>query len=182
MKIYTKTGDKGETGLYGGQRVAKDDIRVHAYGDVDELNSNLGVVIALGCDAEINSTLLGIQSKLFSLGADLATPNNVSQKLNIIRIDSEDVNSLELEIDNYEAKLKKLQHFILPGGSKTGAFLFLARACCRRAERNCVTLSQQTEINAQAIIYLNRLSDLLFVLARYENQMQHAAEVEWIAN
>ena len=178
MAIYTKTGDAGDTSLFGGQRVPKDALRIEAYGTVDELNSMLGVALAEGPDAETRAALLEIQSQLFTLGADLATPRSVTRKA-IRRIEARDSAWLEREIDRIDARLKPLHSFVLPGGSPLAARLHLARTVCRRAERVVVRLSRNEDVGEGMTMYLNRLSDLLFVLARYANQAAAVAEIRW---
>ncbi len=178
MKIYTKTGDKGDTALFGGQRVPKDALRVEAYGTIDELNSILGIVIAETDDKEIASVLTPLQRQLFNLGADLATPLPAESGA-IRRIRSSDAGSLEKLIDRIELELKPLKTFILPGGSPGAAKIHHARTVCRRAERVCVRLSRNEDIGIDIMIYLNRLSDLLFVLARFANLRAGADEIQW---
>ncbi|MEO8167363.1 MAG: cob(I)yrinic acid a,c-diamide adenosyltransferase [bacterium] len=178
MKIYTKTGDKGDTSLFGGQRVPKDALRIEAYGTVDELNSVLGIVRAEKEKAEIDSILDRIQNDLFMLGADLATPRSQTNK-SIKRIEAKDSRHLEKTIDRLEEHLKPLKTFILPGGSATAARLHFARTVCRRAERSVVRLSRHEDIGEGITIYLNRLSDLLFVLARYANQAAGVSDTKW---
>lgn len=178
MKIYTKTGDKGDTSLFGGQRVPKDALRIEAYGTVDELNSVLGIVRADNKENEIDSIIDRIQNDLFVLGADLATPRSQSSK-SIKRIDAKDSRHLEKTIDQLEEQLKPLKTFILPGGSLVAARLHFARTVCRRAERSAVRLSRNEDIGEGTTIYLNRLSDLLFVLARYANHAAGVSETKW---
>jgi cob(I)alamin adenosyltransferase len=178
MKIYTKTGDSGDTSLFGGQRVPKDALRIEAYGTVDELNSMLGIVRADNQDAEIDRILSEIQNQLFELGADLATPRSVEKKV-VKRIDPKDVQQLEKVIDSVDPVLKPLRRFVLPGGSPLAARLHFARTVCRRAERAVVRLSRNEDIGETVTVYLNRLSDLLFVLARYANQKARVPEVKW---
>lgn len=178
MKIYTKTGDKGDTSLFGGQRVPKDALRIEAYGTVDELNSVLGIVRADNKEKEIDSIIDRIQNELFDLGADLATPRSQSSK-SIKRIEAKDSKHLEKEIDQLEEHLKPLKTFILPGGSPVAARLHFARTVCRRAERSVVRLSRNEDIGDGITIYLNRLSDLLFVLARYANHATGVSETKW---
>jgi cob(I)alamin adenosyltransferase len=165
-KVYTKTGDAGETSLVGGKRVSKADLRVSAFGDVDELNSLLGVARTFLADGEINAVLGDIQNELFILGADLASPMDVPLR----RVDEGLVTELEQLIDKFLAELEPLQEFILPSGSQAGAFLHLARTVARRAERSVVALAAENTINPQALIYLNRISDFLFVIARVVNR------------
>jgi cob(I)alamin adenosyltransferase len=180
MKIYTKGGDAGETGLVGGSRVGKDAARVAAYGDVDELNAALGVVLAHAADAETSELLHQVQRDLFALGAQLADPDDrvVTQKEKV-RVTAEHVDVLERAIDERDPQLPPLTAFILPGGSPMGAFLHLARTVCRRAERSVVALSRDNHVDPLLIVYLNRLSDLLFVLARHENHHRGQPESRW---
>lgn len=180
MKIYTKTGDKGETALFGGERVPKDAHRIEAYGSVDELNCVLGVIRSLKPQAKVDQILGKIQHQLFELGADLATPITRQSPL-IPRIKRTHAVFLEKTIDTLEVKLQPLKTFILPGGSVVAAHLHLARTVCRRAERNVVRLSRNEEIGDSVIIYLNRLSDLLFVMARYANHLDKTDEVKWVS-
>lgn len=178
MKIYTKTGDSGETGLFRGKRVPKHDLRVDAYGNVDELNAMIGVLLPEIQDAALRTLLSGIQQELFEIGADLATPPQAQKDTNM-RIPSSKIEGLEKVIDHYEEHLPGLQNFILPGGSKGGALLHYARTVCRRAERSVTRLQAEQSINPEILRYLNRLSDLLFVMARAENQHAGASEVIW---
>jgi len=178
MRIYTKTGDKGDTSLFGGQRVPKDALRIEAYGTVDELNSVLGLVRADNADAEIDGILADVQDQLFDLGADLATPRSAEKKP-IKRIEVRTAQQLEKVIDAIEPSLKPLRSFILPGGSAVAARLHFARTVCRRAERAVVRLSRNEDIGEAVMIYLNRLSDMLFILARYANQKARVPEVKW---
>ena len=177
MKIYTRDGDGGETSLYGGQRVLKDALRVQTYGTVDECNAALGFALTQITDPETCETLLRIQGELFEVGADLATP--LSRGETVPRVRAEQTARLEAEIDRFEEDLEPLRHFILPGGSGGGAALHLARAICRRAERHLVTLEQTEDINPEAMRYLNRLSDHLFVLARLANHRAGTPEMIW---
>ena len=176
MKIYTKTGDTGQTSLFAGGRVSKDDARLHAYGTVDELNSILGVVLAMNDDEQIASMLRRVQGECFALGADLATPLDADAKW-IKRLHSDPAERLEREIDTMQAELTPLQHFILPGGTPTAAFLHQARTVCRRAERWMVTI--RAELNPQTLVYINRLSDWLFVLARLAISRAGVEEPIW---
>ncbi|HXG92848.1 MAG TPA: cob(I)yrinic acid a,c-diamide adenosyltransferase [Blastocatellia bacterium] len=171
-KVYTRTGDKGETSLVGGKRVSKASLRVESYGEVDELNSVIGLARARLDDKEIDDALSLIQNDLFTLGADLASPADVE----VPRINESFIATLEELADRFLARLEPLKEFILPGGSEAGATLHLARAVARRAERRVVALAGAEEVNPQAIIYLNRLSDLLFILARAVNHRAHAPE------
>ncbi len=176
MKIYTKTGDDGTTMLFAGGRVAKTHPRVEAYGTVDELNALLGVVRASG--AHSDAWLEQIQRHLFHLGADLATPLDARSDW-VVRIEAAAVTWLEEIIDQMTAELPALTSFILPGGTPTAAHLHVARTVCRRAERWAVSLADQEAINAQVLPYLNRLSDALFTLARWENLKAGQAEITW---
>lgn len=178
MKIYTKTGDAGDTSLFGGQRVSKSSERLEAYGTVDELNSILGMAAALPVSGKTSELITTIQKQLFVLGSDLATPQ--SKKIRIARIGDEEIEFLEKTIDELEENLSPLKSFILPGGSQTGATLHFARTVCRRAERLSVRCSKEEMISDKAIIYLNRLSDFLFVLSRFENKYARIEEKPWI--
>lgn len=177
VKIYTKTGDRGTTSLFGGQRVGKDAIRIKAYGDVDELNSLIGVILSAILPADISKKLLRVQSELFVLGSDLATP--VEVKVTIPRVTKVYITWLERDIDKWTASLPLIKNFILPGGGPAGSKLHLARTVARRAERSIVELSNIEKINRHAQVYINRLSDWLFVLARYVNSMDNKKEVIW---
>ena len=177
MKIYTKAGDGGETGLYGGQRVWKNALRVETYGTVDECNAVLGAAVAFLDDAEAGAILTRIQGELFQVGADLATPGERGET--VPRLQPAETARLEAEIDRMEAELTPLRHFILPGGSRGGALLHQARAVCRRAERHWVTLSQAEAVSPEVGRYLNRLSDHLFVLARWVNARTGVPETIW---
>ena len=181
LKIYTRTGDAGSTGLFGGGRVEKDDPRVEAYGEVDELNAVLGMARAVEMMPRIDEVLVPIQRDLFSLGALLATPDRdkMKQQLAKARIDDARVAELEQLIDEGEAELEPLKAFILPGGTPKAAALHVARTVCRRAERRVVALQREVELPQLVVIYLNRLSDLLFVLARVANRRAGAGEVTW---
>jgi cob(I)alamin adenosyltransferase len=179
MKIYTKTGDDGETGLFGGPRVGKDHPRIEAYGTVDELNAVLGLVRTATPPAEIDALLARVQNELFDLGAELATPDPRSRGTNLI--DDTRIEALEAAIDHFETGLEPLKTFILPGGTLAAAWLHVARTVCRRAERLVVALSRDSSANVSAatVIYLNRLSDLLFVLARAANHFAGVPDVKW---
>lgn len=180
MKIYTKTGDTGETGLVGGSRVRKHDARVAAYGEVDELNAALGVVLAAQPEPQLRKLLLEVQRDLFALGAQLADPSaRIGEKKAKAAIGAEHVSRLEAAIDERETQLPPLRAFILPGGSPLGAQLHLARAVCRRAERAITALAAAQPVDPQLIVYVNRLSDLLFVLARRANQRAGVEEEQW---
>ena len=178
MKIYTKTGDTGKTGLFKGTRVPKHDMRVEAYGNVDECNATLGVCFNHVQKADIKQLLTMIQNDLFEVGADLATPPQQEDDAQW-RIDPEMTLRLERNIDHFESNLPALMNFILPGGSIGGAHLHYARTVCRRAERSATRLAQEQPINPEIIRYLNRLSDLLFVLARAENHNCNSPETIW---
>ncbi|HEY3876040.1 MAG TPA: cob(I)yrinic acid a,c-diamide adenosyltransferase [Candidatus Kapabacteria bacterium] len=179
MKIYTKTGDDGTTGLFGGGRVPKDSARIAAYGDVDELNSFIGFCAAAAQEQEMESFLKRIQEDLFVLGADLATPLETRSTYNVPRITEENAKRLERAIDEHTALLPDLKKFILPGGSELASRFHLGRTVCRRAERSLVHLAASEEIGTFDVIYLNRLSDLLFTLARRANQLTGVGDVEW---
>ncbi len=179
VKIYTRTGDRGETGLLGDVRVSKADARVDAYGEVDELNAVLGVVGAAGVDPEIAEILSGLQRDLMALGTRLADPaGRVASRLPKVVLGQSEVERLERWIDRLEGELPALDSFILPGGTAAGAALHLARTVCRRAERRMVALGS-TEMEPPLLVYVNRLSDLLFVLARAVNARAGVAEIEW---
>ena len=178
MKIYTKTGDKGKTSLFGGERVSKDVDRIEAYGCVDELNSQLGVVRSLNPPEEVNRILLRIQHELFILGADLATPGKDARK-KARRMSPRHVEQLERDIDHLDSSLDPLEQFILPGGTQVSAELHVARTICRRAERSVVRLSRKGEIGTTPVVYINRLSDLLFVAARSVNKSGGGEEKKW---
>jgi cob(I)alamin adenosyltransferase len=180
MKIYTRTGDEGMTGLIDGSRVSKDNLRVAAYGDVDELNAVLGVVKAHSHDKALNKLLHQVQRDLFALGAQLADPKaKVGTRKAKAAFPASHVKKLERAIDKRDAGLPPLASFILPGGSALGSFLHLARTVCRRAERTSISLSHQQQIEPIFVVYLNRLSDLLFVLARHANQTGGVPEDRW---
>ena len=180
MKIYTKTGDKGETGLFGGERVSKNSPRIEAYGTIDELNAFIGLAVIEVSDKSVKDLLQKIQNWLFSIGADLATPDNEkTKKLNVFRTPEEYYLYIEKEIDNYESKLDELRNFILPGGTKSAALLHICRTITRRAERMVVALNSTVKIGNNIIIFLNRLSDLFFVLARFDNAVTGTPDIEW---
>ncbi len=180
MKIYTKTGDSGETGLFGGARVSKASDRVDTYGTVDELNAVLGVARGRSMPAELDGALARIQSELFTLGAELATVAGKEDKLGIVLISEEQVVWLEGAIDAAEAPLPPLKTFVLPGGTEAAAGLHLARTVCRRAERALVALSAHEPVRPELVRYLNRLSDLLFTFARRANQLGGVEDVPWV--
>jgi cob(I)alamin adenosyltransferase len=176
-RIYTRTGDAGETGLYGGRRVAKDDLRVAAYGDVDELNAWLGLAAAVPYD-DVVSLLARVQALLFELGADLATPPEAAKRP--AGVDSADVAMLEQQIDALQDEAPALCSFVLPGGGEAAARIHVARAVCRRAERSVVALSRaEPQTSAAALTFLNRLGDLLFVVARAVAHRAGGKEVPW---
>jgi cob(I)alamin adenosyltransferase len=181
MKIYTKTGDKGDTGLFGGGRVPKNHPRVEAYGDVDELNASIGLARSIELMPRIDEVLVPIQRDLFAIGAILATPDRekMKQHLEKARIDADRIAQLEHAIDDGDRELEPLKAFIVPGGTPKAAALHVARTVCRRAERRVVELQEDTELPELVVIYLNRLSDLLFTLARVANRRAGAGEVTW---
>ncbi|HAC15605.1 MAG TPA: cob(I)yrinic acid a,c-diamide adenosyltransferase [Bacteroidetes bacterium] len=177
MKIYTKTGDTGKTSLFGGGRVSKDSARIEAYGTVDELNSTIGYARSQRLSVDSDKKLEVIQNDLFVMGADLATPPET--KATIKRIDSDQITQLELWIDEMEKNLSPLRYFILPGGTPGASAIHISRTVCRRAER-CVIQAMETEsISNLVVIYLNRLSDFLFVMSRYENSKAGINEIHW---
>jgi cob(I)alamin adenosyltransferase len=179
-KIYTRRGDDGSTGLFGGPRVRKDDLRVAAYGDVDELNSTLGVAReeVLG-QPDLLAFIDSLQSELFTLGAELATPQADKAPKEVPHVEESHVQRLEREIDRLTATLPEMKSFILPGGSRPGAALHLCRTVCRRAERKVVSLAESSDVSPHALAYLNRLSDLLFVMARAANLRAGGREIPW---
>jgi cob(I)alamin adenosyltransferase len=178
MKIYTKTGDTGDTSLYGGNRIPKSSLRIDTYGTVDELNAQIGVVRALKPNSELDNILEKIQNQLFVLGSDLAAPCDSPPK-NLKRIQQNEIKFLEETIDLLDAKLEPLRSFILPGGSPVSAQLHVARAVCRRAERLVDALGRKEEIGSLPLVYLNRVADLLFVAARYANDCTGIKETKW---
>ncbi|WP_375767571.1 cob(I)yrinic acid a,c-diamide adenosyltransferase [Archangium gephyra] len=181
MKIYTKTGDTGETGLFGGGRVRKDSVRVDAYGEVDELNASLGMARSLFITpTDLDALLLRLQDQLFTVGAVLATPVGTKASEHIPKIKAEWVTDMEKAIDTFETELSPMTHFILPGGSQAAAALHLSRTVCRRAERRVVAALREGEAQQEAVVYLNRLSDLLFVMARVANHRAGIEDVKWI--
>jgi cob(I)alamin adenosyltransferase len=179
VKIYTKTGDAGETGLFGGPRVRKSDPRVSAYGEVDELNAAIGVVRSGVEDPEIEAHLARLQEELFCVGAELATPHGARARSAIPPVDARWVTRLEAAMDAWETELPPLKNFVLPGGTRTAAALHLARCACRRAERHVVALAAEAEVAPVVLAFLNRLSDFLFVAARIANHRAGRAEVLW---
>jgi cob(I)alamin adenosyltransferase len=179
-EVYTRTGDAGETALFGGQRIAKDSLRVEAYGSVDELNSTIGVAVSFIRRGAVVRVLEGIQNELFNVGAELASESGKRASAGHMFTDEAvKIAGLELLIDEYDAKLPRLRTFILPSGSRAGAMLHMSRTVCRRAERSVVTLSREEKVNPHVLTYLNRLSDLLFVLARYVNKAARKPETPW---
>ncbi len=186
MKIYTKTGDKGTTALFGGTRVPKHHIRIESYGTVDELNSHIGLVRDQNIDEHYKSILLRIQDRLFTIGAILATDPNKAilksgkERLNIPKISNEDIELLEKEMDKMNLQLPAMTHFVLPGGHQTVSFCHIARCVCRRAERLATALNESEPFQPNTLIYLNRLSDYLFVLARKLTVLHQAKEILWI--
>lgn len=181
MKIYTKTGDSGETNLFAGGRVKKSHLRVDAYGTVDELNSLLGLARTYPIPALARTWLERIQNELFTVGADLATPQDANPAW-LTRMDAGPIALLEQNIDAMDEQLEPLKSFILPGGTPAAATLHVARTVCRRAERVCVNLEAHEPINPRVIEYLNRLSDFLFTLARWVNQQAGESETKWAAH
>jgi cob(I)alamin adenosyltransferase len=178
MKIYTKTGDEGNTGLFGGKRLPKDDLRIEAYGTVDELNSHIGLLRDQEASKEQLSTLLEIQDRLFTMGSLLATDPEKSN-LKLPELHESDILLLEKEIDKMNESLPEMKSFVLPGGHQTVSFCHIARCVCRRAERRVVTLAQVAQINPLIVKYLNRLSDYLFVLSRMFSHKLNAPETPW---
>lgn len=181
FRIYTRTGDKGTTGLFGGGRVGKDDVRVDAYGEVDELNSAIGLAMALEAAPRIDDILRPIQHDLFAIGALLATPDREKMKAQLekARLGDARIEELEQTIDGGDAELEPLKHFIMPGGTPKAAALHVARTVCRRAERRVVHAAREHEVPPVIVTYLNRLSDLLFTLARVANRQGGVPEKEW---
>ncbi|HVS01262.1 MAG TPA: cob(I)yrinic acid a,c-diamide adenosyltransferase [Thermoanaerobaculia bacterium] len=178
-RVYTRKGDDGTTGLGGGQRLAKDALRVAAFGTVDELSSALGVALASGLDARLTAPLQGIQNELFHLGSDLCVLESDKPRMPVPRIEARHVEALERLMDALSEQLPPLENFVLPGGTAGAAHLHLARTVCRRAERLAVALARAEPVGEQVVPYLNRLSDALFVMARYENRQRGVADVLW---
>lgn len=176
--LSTATGDDGTTGLYGGARVGKDDVRIHAYGTVDELNACLGMVLTdAALPIFVRGQMTELQSLLFTLGADLASPEDHPHMLRITELDVAHIEAWGVQM---EQELPQLRHFILPGGTRSGADLHLARTVCRRAERHMVTLAKAEPVNVHALMFINRLSDYLFLAARACNAAQEMKEAEWV--
>jgi cob(I)alamin adenosyltransferase len=179
MKIYTKSGDAGSTGLFGGGRVPKHDPRVEAYGDVDEANAAVGAARAALADPELSAELARIQDELFCVGAELATPHEAKARSAVPPVEPRWAERLEQAMDRWDAELPPLHRFVLPGGTPAAAAHHLARAVCRRAERRAVALAEQAELDPAVLVYLNRLSDFLFVAARLANHRAGRAEHHW---
>jgi cob(I)alamin adenosyltransferase len=178
VKIYTRTGDEGETSLFAGGRVPKNHLRLHTYGTVDELNSVIGLARAFDIDDGLNDMLGQVQQELFHVGSDLATPLEADVEW-VVRVKEEQVSRLESEIDQLSEELEPLKNFILPGGTQAAATLHQARTVCRRAERWLAALNEEESINPAALQYMNRLSDWLFVIARAANQRAGVDDVIW---
>lgn len=181
-KIYTRRGDDGSTGLFGGPRVRKDDLRVSAYGEIDELNSALGVAREELPEGDLRALVDALQTELFTLGAQLATPDADKAPTQVPHIRAEHVQRLEREIDRLTGELPEMRNFILPGGSRAGAALHFCRTVCRRAERKVVELAESSTVPGEALAYVNRLSDLLFVMARAANLRAGGREIPWVPN
>ena len=187
MKIYTKTGDKGTTALYGGTRVSKNHLRIESYGTIDELNSYIGLIKDQAIDNQTKNILVKIQNDLFTLGSMLATPSenetlkNGKERLNIPKITTKSVTYLENTIDEINSKLPQMTHFILPGGHTTVSYCHIARCVCRRAERFITELKGEEDVSNVIIAYINRLSDYLFILARKLSKDFDVEEIKWIA-
>jgi len=186
MKVYTKTGDKGTTALFGGTRVAKHHIRIESYGTVDELNSHIGLIRDQEIDSRTQEVLIHIQDKLFTVGAILATDpekamlKSGKERLNIPKIETADIELLETEMDQMDASLPPMTHFVLPGGHTTVSYCHIARCVCRRAERLATLLHESEPTDEHVLMYLNRLSDYLFVLARKLSKDLKADEIKWV--
>ena len=181
MKIYTRTGDDGTTGLFGGGRRSKADLRVEAYGTVDEANASIGAARAVGLAREMDAMLETVENELFTIGAELGCTPGTETKLKMVLIDAAAANRLERAIDAAEEGLAPLKSFVLPGGSAGAAALHVARCVVRRAERSVVAAAIEAPVRGEIIVYLNRLSDLLFVLARRANHLAGSADVPWHA-
>lgn len=178
-KIYTKTGDDGTTGLFGGNRVPKSDLRVNVYGTVDELNAHIGLITTKNPKPELADAMIKLNNLLFVAGSDIATPLEPKPKFELQRITNDDIQWLEQLIDSYTAQLPELRNFILPGGSEISALLQIARTVCRRAERLAVELSAYEYTGEYIVKFLNRLSDYLFTAARYANFLENVEEIKW---
>ena len=184
MKIYTKTGDKGDTGLIDGSRISKSDLRIRAYGEVDEANSHIGMIISSiekkSIFDDVRKILLNVQQDLFVLGAELANPNTLKDDNMLVK--REMISTIEEYIDNFESELAPITYFILPGGSIESSLLHICRTVVRRAETSAVALAKGQKINQEILTYLNRISDLFFVLARVTNKRQKRADIPWKLN
>jgi len=181
LKVYTRRGDRGETDLFGGPRVAKNELRVEAYGAVDELNAVVGRAAAATVHQDLRDTLAEVQNLLFDLGGTLATPDAGQRaKSRVPSVEQRDIDAAEARIDALERELEPLKRFVLPGGTAAAAELHVARTVCRRAERRCVALHREDPVDEVSLGYLNRLSDLLFVMARVENRRADVADVAWV--
>jgi cob(I)alamin adenosyltransferase len=184
LKIYTKTGDKGDTGLIDGSRVSKSDLRIIAYGEVDEANSHIGLIISNieknSIFDDVKKILLDVQQDLFVLGAELANPNTLKDDNMLVK--REMISTIEKYIDNFESELAPLSNFILPGGSVESSLLHICRTVVRRAETSAVALAKEQKINQEILTYLNRISDLFFVLARVTNKRQKRNDIPWKLN
>lgn len=184
MKIYTKTGDKGDTGLIDGSRISKSDLRIRAYGEVDEANSHIGMIISSiekkSIFDDVRKILLNVQQDLFVLGAELANPNTLKDDNMLVK--REMISTIEKYIDNFESELAPITYFILPGGSIESSLLHICRTVVRRAETSAVALAKGQKINQEILTYLNRISDLFFVLARVTNKRQKRADIPWKLN
>jgi cob(I)alamin adenosyltransferase len=184
LKIYTKTGDKGDTGLIDGSRISKSDLRIRAYGEVDEANSHIGMIISSiekkSIFDDVRKILLNVQQDLFVLGAELANPNTLKDDNMLVK--REMISTIEKYIDNFESELAPISYFILPGGSIESSLLHICRTVVRRAETSAVALAKGQRINQEILTYLNRISDLFFVLARVTNKRQKRADIPWKLN
>jgi cob(I)alamin adenosyltransferase len=181
LKIYTKTGDDGTTGLFGGSRVKKNDIRLEGYGTLDELNAYLGLIRSFDLEKQVIESLIFIQEKLFIIGAKLASDEKGKQITNNIGCSEKDIQKLEEAIDLYEQNLPELKNFVLPGGDQVASYCHIARTVCRRAERRLIQLSEKNELPQKSIEFINRLSDFLFVLSRKVTYDKHLKETFWIS-
>ncbi|MEJ2543303.1 MAG: cob(I)yrinic acid a,c-diamide adenosyltransferase [Calditrichaceae bacterium] len=179
MKIYTGFGDKGKTSLFGGEVVNKNNPRIETYGTLDELNSLIGFLVTKNTEKYIQNILLIIQNEIFVLSSEIATPDTKRQKKLKNLITDKDIENIEKNIDEISEKLEPLKNFILPGGSESAAIAHLARTVCRRAERNLTKLMDQAEVRGELLVYINRLSDLFFVIARYLNKLNNQPDIVW---
>jgi len=179
MKIYTKTGDDGETGLFGGARVSKASARVSAYGEVDELNSTIGWARVTLSEADVDALLQTIQNELFEVGAELGSTSDRKEKGGLPQVSEAQVEALERAIDRYQEGPPALTSFVLPGGSESASRFHVARCVCRRAERALVALGEREPVRGEIFRYINRLSDLLFTLARYANHVEEVEDIPW---